>query len=102
MPHIALPAGFALVYNQLVVTDIRHMTSPQMLDLTGLPAQTVRQVLDLVREARETLSEPPIRSPNQDDPERWSAEWRAWIASQPRRAITIDDDRESIYAGCGE
>lgn len=34
--------------------------------------------------------------------EQWLAEWRAWIASQPRRDIKVDDSRESIYEGCGQ
>jgi hypothetical protein len=82
------------------MTDLRP---PKTLDLTGLPEETVRQVLELVREAREkAVDSPAPRSPNQDDPERWSAELRAWAASHPKRPITLDDDRESIYAGCGE
>lgn len=86
-----------------MATDITHMPTRQTVDLTGLPEQTVQQVLKIVREAREKQAEsPPVRSPNQDDPERWSAEWRAWTASRPRRELTMDDSRESIYDGCGE
>ena len=29
--------------------------------------------------------------------ETWVAEWRAWVASHPRRELTVDDSRESIY-----
>jgi hypothetical protein len=80
------------------------MPTPQTIDLTGLPEQTVRQVMQIVHEARAKQTGPlvPLRSPNQDDPERWSAEWRTWITSRPKRDIKLDDDRESIYAGCGE
>lgn len=81
-----------------MATDPMHMTSPQLVDLSGLPEQTVRQVLGLVREAREKQAASSLpRSPNQDDPERWLAEWQAFIARQPKRDITIDDDRESIF-----
>jgi len=74
-----------------------------MIDLAGLPERTVRQVMQLVGEARaEQATGPTRRSPNQDDPEQWSAELRAWAASHPKRDIILDDDRESIYAGCGE
>lgn len=82
-------------------TDPTPTPAPLIVDLTGLPEETVRQVVQLVREAREKQA-PVLRSPNQDDPERWSAEWRAWVASHPKREITLDDDRDSIYAGCGE
>ena len=34
--------------------------------------------------------------------EQWVAELRAWVASQPRRELTVDDSRDSIYEGCGE
>lgn len=34
--------------------------------------------------------------------EQWVAEMRAWAASRPRRELTMDDSRESIYEGCGE
>lgn len=86
-----------------MATDTTHVPTPQTIDLTGLPEQTVRQVVQLVREARAKQAEATARrSPNQDDPERWSAELRTWAASHPKRAITLDDDRESIYAGCGE
>jgi hypothetical protein len=73
------------------------------VDLSGLPEPVVEQVLRLVHDARQKQAEAgALRSPNQDDPERWSAEWRAWTASHEKRDITLDDDRESIYAGCGE
>jgi hypothetical protein len=84
-----------------MATDITPTPAPQTLDLTGLPEQTVRQVFQLVREAREKQAAAP-RSPNQDDPAGWSAELRAWATSHPARDLTLDDDREGIYAGCGE
>jgi hypothetical protein len=34
--------------------------------------------------------------------EQWIAELRAWTESRPRRELTMDDSRESIYEGCGE
>jgi hypothetical protein len=38
----------------------------------------------------------------QQSAEQWIAEWRAWTSSRPRRELTMDDSRESIYEGCGE
>jgi hypothetical protein len=40
--------------------------------------------------------------PNRRDPEAWSKALREWAASHAKRAIEIDDSRESIYAGRGE
>jgi hypothetical protein len=34
--------------------------------------------------------------------EEWVAEWRAWAASHPKRELSVDDSRDSIYVGCGE
>jgi hypothetical protein len=69
------------------------------LDLNGLSPDAVRIVQSLVRllqmNGQHTI-------PSQNDPEKWSTEWYAWIASQPKRPITLADDRESIYTGCGE
>lgn len=76
------------------------MPATTSVDLTGLPDSVVREVLCLVEAARRGTCVPP--SPNQEDPRRWSAELRAWAGNQPDRAITLDDDRDSIYAGCGE
>lgn len=76
--------------------DLTRLPSPQSIDLTGLPEQTELQVLQLVRAARDKQVEALApRSPNQDDPGRWSA-------GHLERPIALDDDRESIYAGCGE
>lgn len=76
------------------------MSPAATIDLSGLPESVVREVTRLVQAARGPAV--AVRSPNQRDPGRWSAELRAWAASHPAREITIDDDRESIYAGCGE
>jgi hypothetical protein len=35
-------------------------------------------------------------------PEEWVAAFRAWVASHKALPHIADDDRESIYAGCGE
>ncbi|MBX9680021.1 MAG: hypothetical protein K2X38_14765 [Gemmataceae bacterium] len=78
-------------------SDAPPFTGPSTLDLTGLPAQTVRQILKIAQDAR-AKSEQSSLSPNQNDPERWSAELRAWINSFPARDIVVDTDRESIYS----
>jgi hypothetical protein len=77
------------------------MSPTTSIDLTGLPDAVVREVRRLVHAARGAGDGPP-HSPNQTDAGRWSAELRAWAASRPAREITLDDDREGIYAGCGE
>ncbi|MBX9579623.1 MAG: hypothetical protein K2X87_04880 [Gemmataceae bacterium] len=83
-----------------MATDLTLHPKPHVLDLTGLPEAVVRQVEQLVGDARRGAAAP--RSPNQDDPDRWSAELRAWVASHPKRDIAMDDSREGIYEGCGE
>ena len=54
----------------------------------------LREKFDLTTDAR-TL---------QGNPEEWAKRLQAWVDSQPRRTgpSTMDDSRESIYAGRGE
>lgn len=91
-----------------MATDLTVKHSPLTLDLTGLPEPVVRRVQQLVDEARRqqpaaaAVPTAGAVSPNQADAARWSAEWRAWSAAHPARELTLDDSRESIYAGCGE
>jgi hypothetical protein len=68
--------------------------TPATIDVTGLSPEAVRVVESLVGLLRANGTH---RSPNQVDPEKWSAELRAWAASHPKRDITMDDSRESIY-----
>lgn len=78
--------------------DTNITPQPRIIDLSGLPESTIQRVLELVHQARR--SDP--HSPVPDDPERWSAEWRAWVASRTPGVVDFDDNRESIYAGRGE
>ena len=41
-------------------------------------------------------------SPMQESPDQWVRRLQAWVDTHPVRPITIDDSRESIYAGRGE
>jgi len=52
--------------------------------------------------ARTVLEREAAVSVPQQSAEQWIAEWRAWTSSRPRRELTMDDSRESIYEGCGE
>jgi hypothetical protein len=85
-----------------MATDLTAQSAELIVDLTGLPEQTVRTVLRLVNAARETQMTPAPRSSSRDDLQQWSAEWRAWTSRHPKRDLTLDDDRDAIYAGCGE
>lgn len=38
----------------------------------------------------------------QDAPEAWMRRLHAWVDTHPSRPLTLDDSRESIYAGRGE
>lgn len=42
------------------------------------------------------------RDPAAIPQEEWEAQFRAWAASHKPLPYIVDDDRESIYAGCGE
>lgn len=72
---------------------------PETIDVKGLSTDSVRIVESLVNLLRSKENE---KSPNRRDPEAWSKELRRWAASHVKRAIEIDDSRESIYAGRGE
>jgi Arc/MetJ-type ribon-helix-helix transcriptional regulator len=39
---------------------------------------------------------------SQESPDQWAGRLQAWVDTHPSRPITIDDSRESIYAGRGE
>jgi hypothetical protein len=71
----------------------------QTIDVTGLPAESVRVVESLVSLLR---SAGPVAVTPQTDPEAWSAALRRWAETHPKRDIVIDDSRETIYEGCGE
>jgi Arc/MetJ-type ribon-helix-helix transcriptional regulator len=38
----------------------------------------------------------------QETPDQWALRLQAWVDTHPSRPLTIDDSRESIYAGRGE
>jgi Arc/MetJ-type ribon-helix-helix transcriptional regulator len=38
----------------------------------------------------------------QESSDQWADRLQAWVNTHPSRLITIDDSRESIYAGRGE
>ena len=74
------------------------------LDL--LPPLVAKSVLDHIQALVSQFAPPePARdSPSPDMPaNEWIASHRKWLDSLPQRSgTTMDDSRESIYAGCGE
>lgn len=38
----------------------------------------------------------------QESPDQWALRLQAWVDAHPSCPLTIDDSRESIYAGRGE
>jgi hypothetical protein len=52
--------------------------------------------------ARTVLEQEATTPAPQKSADEWIPEWRTWAASHPRRELTVDDSRESIYEGCGE
>ncbi len=74
-------------------------TTPQTLDVTGLPPAAVAAVAAVVEQLRATHAPPagdPAHRPNQTA-EEWAADFRAWCDSRPSRNPNVDDSRESMY-----
>lgn len=66
-------------------------------------AATGKDVESFVREAvEEKITATAPSGPEGKSPEQWSAELRAWAASHAPVTHSVDDSRESIYAGRGE
>jgi hypothetical protein len=74
------------------------------LDLTGLPAPVADELRRLVKTLRDNLGRQPVpgADPSGESPDQWSRRLQAWVDSHPVRAVTLDESRESIYAGRGE
>ena len=72
---------------------------PELIDVSGLSTDAIHAVQSLVNLLRTTNEH---MSPNRRDPEAWSKSLRDWAASHAKRAIVIDDSRDSIYEGRGE
>ena len=47
--------------------------------------------------ASPTTAAPGPQANEQLTAEEWVAQWRAWTAPMPSRAVSLDDSRESIY-----
>ena len=70
-----------------------------------LPGSDREALQDYLAHQAEAISRAPAKvetSPNRRDPEAWSKALHEWAASHTKRHIEIDDNRESIYEGCGE
>ncbi len=72
------------------------------------PATTVQSLVadteKTVEEIRKKFGFTTDARSLQSNPEAWSKQLQVWVDSQPRRCGpgTMDDSRESIYAGRGE
>ncbi len=53
-------------------------------------------------EARDETGPTSTTNALQENPGQWAKRLQAWVASLPVRPTTLDDSRESIYAGRGE
>ena len=78
--------------------------SPRSLDLTGLPAAVANELHRLVATLRDNLghASTPSASSVKESPEAWAQRLQAWVDTHAPEATTMDDSRESIYAGRGE
>lgn len=81
--------------------EIPNASPPEVLDLSGLPAQVVeglRAIVASLRVQHPTSSTQLVG----ETAEEWAARLDGWIASQGVRAGGGRDDRGSIYEGRGE
>ncbi|MFT3879020.1 MAG: hypothetical protein QM703_05090 [Gemmatales bacterium] len=74
----------------------------QIIDVSGLPENDVEDIRRFVEKKRESVMQKPPVSPDDLSPDEWVRQFTAWVQSQPPCHATIDDSRESIYAGRGE
>ena len=65
-----------------------------------LRRRAAEQGVPLEEFARTVLEREAAVPASDQSAEQWVAEWRAWVASHPRRELTVDDSRDSIYEGC--
>jgi hypothetical protein len=72
----------------------------QIIDVTGLSAESVQMVASLVESLRK--NENTETKFKRLSPEEWEKALRQLAESFPRRGIEIDDSRETIYGGRGE
>jgi hypothetical protein len=78
--------------------------APESLDLTGLPVPVADELRKLVAALRDNpVQVPSVPSSSAGEPpEAWARRLQAWVDTHPARPISIDDSRESLYAGRGE
>lgn len=74
-------------------------TTPQTLDVSGLPPAAVAAVAAVVEQLRAAHPAPPANPDHRphETHEQWLARLDAWIHSHPVRDIVIDDSRDTIY-----
>jgi len=80
--------------------DTVHAFKESLADIeagkSGIPAR------EAVAELRKKYGLTSGARTLQSNPEEWVKRLHAWVDSQPIRPNTMDDSRESIYAGRGE
>jgi hypothetical protein len=81
-----------------------HSAASRVLDLSGLPAPVADELRKLVAALRENMGQPSSLAAQlaEEPPEAWARRLQAWVDTHPARPVTIDDSRESLYAGRGE
>ena len=77
------------------IVDMDQST-PQTIDVTGLPEAAIRTIQILVDRLREEQTQ--VKMPAAfSSREEWADAVRAWADSHPKREKLADDSRESIY-----
>jgi len=79
--------------------EVMNSPSPYNLDLSGLPEALARSVESIVSELIEPSPAGPAAFPTREE---WAKAIQDWSESHSNQEATLDDSRESIYAGQGE
>ncbi len=72
-------------------------TTPQTLDVTGLPPEAVVHLRTLATDLSWATNPPAGHDPMGDSAEDWVAQFQAFCDAQPWQQTAVDDSRESIY-----
>jgi hypothetical protein len=73
-----------------------QQSTPQTIDVTGLPDSAIRTIQILVDRLREEQEEGKMPAAFSSR-EEWAEAVRAWAYSHPRYEKMADDSRDSIY-----
>ena len=99
LPSACAQAVLLLVELALLEELTQPLPAPGQAVLLLVQSTALDQLVDTLRGRLGATNGAP---PGGESPEEWAKRLTAWAAGHPRRAVEIDDSRESIYGGRGE